>query len=274
MRTTDEETIERLTAPTSKTGSHLLISICTEILSQGIPPASNPQCEENGCFPVSFAPSSKHDTPSCELATLFFNPSTPTESDWPVSEHASAARLHAVLSENPVGERAKAYRKGLPTPPTRPARRFGRKIRQPTTRVSRNNKGENVARSLGHQTRHTKTHSRTELGNDDEPFRARFHGCCDTRPNCPAHAQESVRELGLTATQSSPQAACAALSPSPQKQIRGGEVRDAFIAAITVAAATAEPTRPNSSINDGPERGRTKARDDYTPITVSRKGSK
>lgn len=141
------------------------------------------------------------------------------------------ARLHAVLSENPGGREqrltAKAYR----------ARRFGREFRHSTTRVSGNNKGENVAQCLRDQSPQANARWSTEL----RIFTSSFNTAATTR----SKLKKAFRELGLTATQSGPQAACAAaaLSPSPPKQTRGGEASNVFVVAITAAESPADPTK-------------------------------
>lgn len=160
---------------------------------------------------------------SGKLAKLSNSPNVDQE-----SEHASAALVCTLLCENPVGERwqrltAKAYQR----------RGFGSEFPRPllmsaaVTRARTRFKG-----SVGG------CHTPAGTPASTTPLTHVFTPRTASR----LHPRESARELGLTATQSSPQAACAC--PRPNAEISGeGDTGDAF-----AAAATAETTRPNSWI--------------------------
>lgn len=137
---------------------------------------------------------------SGKLAKLSNSPNVDQE-----SEHASAALVCTLLCENPVGERwqrltAKAYQR----------RGFGSEFPRPllmsaaVTRARTRFKG-----SVGgcHTPAGTPA-STTPLTHVSTP-----------RTASRLHPRESARELGLTATQSSPQAACAC--PRPNAEISG-----------------------------------------------------
>lgn len=120
------------------------------------------------------------------------------------SEHASAALVCTLLCENPVGERwqrltAKAYQRcGFGSEFPRPL--LSAAVTRARTRLK--------CLDGGCHTPAETPASTTPLTHVSTP-----------RTASSLHPRESARELGLTATQSSPQAACAC--PRPNAEIRG-----------------------------------------------------